>query len=115
MNSRGDALGLPSEYILQIDGNVKAKYQLFADALKAGLQLEQLYPHSDIKVPRCKRAIDFRLDANMRIGLSCPQGVVLACCGLWHLHSFDRFQGKASRPRCPGAQRHQGRRVSFCL
>ena len=50
MNSCGDALGLPSEYILQIDGNVKAKYQLFADALKAGLQLKQLYPHSDIKV-----------------------------------------------------------------
>jgi hypothetical protein len=36
MNSRGDALGLPSEYILQIDGNVKAKYQLFVDALKSG-------------------------------------------------------------------------------
>jgi hypothetical protein len=50
MNSRGDALGLPSEYILQIDGNVKAKYQLFVDAIKAGLQLKQLYPLSDIKV-----------------------------------------------------------------
>jgi hypothetical protein len=34
---------------LEVVGVVK-KYQLFVDALKAGLQLKQLHPHSDIKV-----------------------------------------------------------------
>ena len=50
MNSRGDARGLPSEYILQIDGNVKAKYQLFVDALKAGLQLKRRSRSADAAV-----------------------------------------------------------------
>jgi hypothetical protein len=50
MQSADGAPGHPHEYILQVDGKVKAGYRLFVDALKAGLQLKQQYPHSDVKV-----------------------------------------------------------------
>jgi len=41
---------LPYEYVLQVDGKVKSAYRLFIDALKAGLQLKQTHPQSEIKV-----------------------------------------------------------------
>ncbi len=37
-------------YILQIDGEVKSAHRRFIDALKAGMQLKQEFPRSDVKV-----------------------------------------------------------------
>ena len=50
MNSAVETRNLRYEYYVQIDGKVTAGYRVFADALKAGLLLKQLSPHSDIKV-----------------------------------------------------------------
>ena len=50
MNSGVETRNLRYEYYVQIDGKVTAGYRVFADALKAGLLLKQLSPHSDIKV-----------------------------------------------------------------
>jgi hypothetical protein len=50
MNSAVETRNLRYEYYVQIDGKVTAGYRAFADALKAGLLLRQLSPHSDIKV-----------------------------------------------------------------
>ena len=37
-------------YILQIDGEVRSAHRRFIDALKAGMQLKQEFPHCDVKV-----------------------------------------------------------------
>jgi hypothetical protein len=50
MESCNEVLGIPYEYVLQIDGKVKAAYRRFSDALKAGLQLKELHPNSEVKV-----------------------------------------------------------------
>jgi hypothetical protein len=50
MNSAVETRNLRYEYYVQIDGKVTAGYRAFADALKAGLLLKQLSPHSNIKV-----------------------------------------------------------------
>ena len=50
MNSGVETRNLRYEYYVQIDGKVTAGYRVFADAVKAGLLLKQLSPHSDIKV-----------------------------------------------------------------
>jgi len=50
MKDHNEVLGIPYEYVLQIDGKVKAGYRRFVDALKAGLQLKELHPASDVKV-----------------------------------------------------------------
>jgi hypothetical protein len=38
------------EYYVEIDGNLAVGYQAFVEALKVGLLLKQLRPHSDIKL-----------------------------------------------------------------
>jgi len=40
----------PESYILEIDGKIKSEYGIFAQALKAGLELKQKYPYSEVKV-----------------------------------------------------------------
>jgi hypothetical protein len=50
MESGDEIQSLAYEYVLQIDGKVKSAYQRFVDALKAGLELKQMYPQSDVKV-----------------------------------------------------------------
>jgi hypothetical protein len=51
MKSSIPAHSLPHEYfVLQIDGRVKSAHRRFADALRAGLQLKDQFPHHDIKV-----------------------------------------------------------------
>ena len=43
---------LPDEhFVLQMDGRVKSQHRRFVDALRAGLQLRDQFPHHDIKVP----------------------------------------------------------------
>jgi hypothetical protein len=37
-------------YVLQMDGEVKSRHRRFVNALRAGLQLKQMFPHSDVKV-----------------------------------------------------------------
>jgi len=52
--------GLPHEYyVLQIDGKAKSWHRRFADAMRAGLQLKDQFPHHDIKVraPNANRAL----------------------------------------------------------
>jgi hypothetical protein len=42
---------LPDEhFILKMDGRVKSQHRRFVDALRAGLQLKDQFPHHDIKV-----------------------------------------------------------------
>jgi hypothetical protein len=42
---------LPHEYyVLQIDGRAKSGHRRFVDALRAGLQLKDQFPHHDIKL-----------------------------------------------------------------
>ena len=42
---------LPSKsYVVEIDGNVSSVFGIFLEALKAGMELKQKFPHSHIKV-----------------------------------------------------------------
>ena len=37
-------------YVVEIDGKFGSAYEIFVEALKAGLELKQKFPHSQIKV-----------------------------------------------------------------
>jgi hypothetical protein len=37
-------------YVVEIDGKIRSAYGIFVEALKAGLELKQKFPHSRIKV-----------------------------------------------------------------
>ena len=37
-------------YVVEIDGKIGSAYGIFVEALKAGLELKQKFPHSRIKV-----------------------------------------------------------------
>jgi hypothetical protein len=42
---------LPLEsYVVEIDGKIRSVYGIFIEALKAGMELKQKFPHSRIKV-----------------------------------------------------------------
>lgn len=38
-------------YVLEIDGKMKSEHEIFVEALKAGLEIRQQFPHRDVKVP----------------------------------------------------------------
>ena len=40
----------PESYVVEIDGNVRSAYGIFVEALKAGMELKQKFPHSHITV-----------------------------------------------------------------
>jgi hypothetical protein len=40
----------PEVYVLEIDGEPRLVYGVFIEALKAGMELKQKFPHSNIKV-----------------------------------------------------------------
>ena len=40
----------PEFYVVEIDGKIRSAYGIFVEALKAGLELKQKFPHSRIKV-----------------------------------------------------------------
>ena len=40
----------PESYVVEIDGNVASVFEIFPEALKAGMELKQKFPHSHIKV-----------------------------------------------------------------
>jgi len=40
----------PESYVVEIDGNVTSVFGIFLEALKAGMELKQKFPHSHIKV-----------------------------------------------------------------
>ena len=40
----------PESYVVEIDGNVRSAYGNFVEALKAGMELKQKFPHSHIRV-----------------------------------------------------------------
>jgi predicted SpoU family rRNA methylase len=40
----------PESYVVKIDGKIASAYGIFVEALKAGLELKQKFPHSRIKV-----------------------------------------------------------------
>ena len=40
----------PKSYVVEIDGKIGSAYGFFVEALKAGLELKQKFPHSQIKV-----------------------------------------------------------------
>ena len=68
MESGDEIQSLAYKYVLQIDGKVKSAYQRFVDALKAGLELKQMYPQSDVKV----------CDANEKSTAELRQGIISA-------------------------------------
>ena len=37
-------------YVVEIDGDVRSTYGIFIEALKAGMELRQKFPHSHIRV-----------------------------------------------------------------
>jgi len=37
-------------YVVEIDGKIRSVYRIFIEALKAGMELKQKFPHSQIKV-----------------------------------------------------------------
>jgi hypothetical protein len=37
-------------YVVEIDGKIRSTYGIFVEALKAGMELKQKFPHSRIKV-----------------------------------------------------------------
>lgn len=37
-------------YVVEIDGQVQSRYQIYMEALKAGMRLKKKFPSSDIKV-----------------------------------------------------------------
>ena len=37
-------------YVVEIDGKIRSGYEIFVEALKAGLELKQKFPRSRIKV-----------------------------------------------------------------
>jgi hypothetical protein len=37
-------------YVVEIDGKIRSVYGIFVEALKAGMELKQKFPHSRIKV-----------------------------------------------------------------
>ena len=45
----------PDCYVVEIDGKIKSAYGIFVEALKAGLELKQKFPHSQIKVHEADR------------------------------------------------------------
>ena len=40
----------PEHYVVEIDGKIRSEYEIFIEALKAGMELKQEFPHSRIKV-----------------------------------------------------------------
>jgi len=40
----------PETYVVEIDGDVRSKYGIFIEALKAGMELKQKFPQSHIRV-----------------------------------------------------------------
>ena len=40
----------PESYVVEIDGTISSAYGIFVEALKAGMELKQKFPHSRIKV-----------------------------------------------------------------
>jgi hypothetical protein len=40
----------PESYVVEIDGDVRSKYGIFIEALKAGMELKQKFPQSHIRV-----------------------------------------------------------------
>lgn len=37
-------------YVVEIDGKITSQYGIFVEALKAGMEIKQKFPHSHIKV-----------------------------------------------------------------
>lgn len=37
-------------YVVEIDGKITSEYGIFVEALKAGMEMKQKFPHSHIKV-----------------------------------------------------------------
>ena len=40
----------PEHYEVEIDGKIRSEYEIFIEALKAGMELKKKFPHSHIKV-----------------------------------------------------------------
>jgi hypothetical protein len=44
----------PDCYVVEIDGKIRSAYGIFVEALKAGLELKQKFPHSPNQGPRSR-------------------------------------------------------------
>jgi len=50
MEAETQSAAFPESYVVEIDGKIRSVYRMYVEALKAGLQLKQKFPHSHIKV-----------------------------------------------------------------
>ena len=37
-------------YVVEIDGKIRSAYRIYIEAIKAGMELKQKFPHSQIKL-----------------------------------------------------------------
>ena len=49
----------PESYVVEIDGKIRSAYGIFIEALKAGMELKQKFPHSYIKVHNATENVKF--------------------------------------------------------
>jgi hypothetical protein len=45
-----NAPSFPEFYAVEIDGKIRSVYRIYIEALKAGMELKQKFPHSHIEV-----------------------------------------------------------------
>jgi hypothetical protein len=45
-----DNVRAQESYVVEIDGKITSQYGIFVEALKAGMEIKQKFPHSHIKV-----------------------------------------------------------------
>ena len=57
----------PESYVVEIDGKIESVYRIYIEALKAGMELKQKFPHSHIKV----RDQDAQLTMRLRRRFGC--------------------------------------------
>jgi hypothetical protein len=50
MEADTQSAALPESYVVEIDGKIGSVYRIYIEALKAGMELKQKFPHSHIKV-----------------------------------------------------------------
>ena len=51
-------------YVVEIDGKIRSAYGIFIEALKAGMELKQKFPHSENKSARRRRNLSSVLSSS---------------------------------------------------
>ena len=54
----------PEEYVLEADGKIKLEHANFTQALKAGFELKQKFPHMQLKVYDRNERVGYQMMGN---------------------------------------------------